>query len=950
MVSQFRCYEKQMSKMIDDFNKLKENGNNAFKEGDYEAALDFYTKALKVTSDESYERATCLKNRAAVYLKQGKNNKVIDDCTKSLEIVPDDPKALFRRCQAYEAVGKIEEAYTDAKHIHRVDPGNKAIQPVLTRLFAIVTKRVQENEQLQNKVSNMFKYVFDPLTPTDKRLTAVNNLVVIAREPSGANVLMKSGVAKKINGLLKCEPNDEIYLGLDPQKIGLRRNQKVCSILPRPSKNAPAALPYLLIKAFVRTVGELVKRGAGIGKELLQDLGIPWFIDVLNSNKEPQVSCAQYCLQAILNSLTGMENNVDSRPNDELCEENRKEIETLLTCLVYAVNSRTVTGLCRGNAKKFNPDQRNLVTKGGLNGQETIETVDCKTKGSAEYKYESSMNITSDSGTLTSLCLARIYENMYYDQARERYMESIMEFVKDKLLSPDIESKVRVTVSITCLLLGPLEVGSSIMAKEGILEMVLVMANTDDELQQRVACECIIAVASKKDKVSSIIKQGIDILKRLYMSKNENIRVRALVGLCKLGSIGGSDASIRPFADGSTRKLAEACRRFLVNPSRDSDIRRWSAEGLAYLTLDAEVKEALIEDKAALAALIEVAASGKPACTYGVVTTLVNLCNAYDKQEIIPEMVELAKFAKHHIPEDHELDDPDFVTKRLLILGQSNITSAIYAMNKKVESDNTRELLARILNALASQQEIRGLMVQQGASKALIHLAHNGTLKGKRQAAQALARLGITLNPEVAFPGERSLERQRILKEKGFSAIESYMFEEHEMLRRAATQTMTNMIISDDVIKIYENNQEKVRFLFLLTCEEDTDTACAACGALAMLTSVSTKACSMLLDKNWVEIFQQILAHPDKGVQHRAVAVVNNLVASSKDNAENVLATQIMELLMALSLLEEEGAGAIKQLALQALAKGEEYKVIRRPEDMATVQEEEEVTSEPELE
>jgi hypothetical protein len=63
--------------------------------------------------------------------------------------------------------------------------------------------------------------------------------------------------------------------------------------------------------------------------------------------------------------------------------------------------------------------------------------------------------------------------------------------------------------------------------------------------------------------------------------------------------------------------------------------------------------------------------AGKPACTYGVVTTLVNLCNAYDKQEIIPEMIELAKFAKHHIPEDHELDDPDFVTKRLLVLGKS---------------------------------------------------------------------------------------------------------------------------------------------------------------------------------------------------------------------------------------------------------------------------------------
>uniref|UniRef100_A0A8D8UG58 Protein unc-45 homolog B n=1 Tax=Cacopsylla melanoneura TaxID=428564 RepID=A0A8D8UG58_9HEMI len=738
----------------------------------------------------------------------------------------------------------------------------------------------------------------------------------------------------------------------------------------------------------VRIVGELVKRSSAITRELLQDLGIPWFIDVLNSNKEPQVSCAQYCLQAILNSLTGMENNVESRPKEELCEENKKEIETLLTCLVYAVNSRTITGLCRDaiiqlltrnvHYKAVNWAERLVEIRGLQRLMEVASEL-------PEYKYESSMDITSDSGTLTSLCLARIYENMYYDQARERYMESIMEFVKDKLLSPDIESKVRVTVAITCLLLGPLEVGSSIMAKEGILEMVLVMANTDDELQQRVACECIIAVASKKDKVTSIIKQGIDILKRLYMSKNENIRVRALVGLCKLSSIGGSDASIRPFADGSTRKLAEACRRFLVNPARDSDIKRWSAEGLAYLTLDAEVKEALIEDKAALTALIDVAASGKPACMYGVVTTLVNLCNAYDKQEIIPEMVELAKFAKHHIPEDHELDDPDFVTKRLLILGKSNITSAIYSMNKKVESDNTRELLARILNALASQQEIRGLMVQQGASKVLTHLAHNGTLKGKRQAAQGLARLGITLNPEVAFPGERSLEvirpllsllhpeasaletfeglmalcnlacigekqRQRILKEKGFTSIESYMFEDHEMLRRAATQTMTNMIISDDVIKIYENNPDKVRFLFLLACEEDTDTACAACGALAMLTSVSTKACGKLLEKNWEEIFQQILAHPDQGIQHRAVAIVNNLVASSQENAEKVLATQIMELLMALSLLEEEGRGdGIKKLALQALAKGEEYKVIRKPEDMATVQEEE-VTSEPELE
>lgn len=133
------------------------------------------------------------------------------------------------------------------------------------------------------------------------------------------------------------------------------------------------------------------------------------------------------------------------------------------------------------------------------------------------------------------------------------------------------------------------------ISKMGILQMVLVMANSDEYIQQRVATEAIVAAASKKDKAKGIISEGINILKRLYQSKNDEIKVRALVGLCKLGSAGGTDASWRPFADGSTIKLAEACRRFLLNPAKDLSIQRWAVEGLSYLTLDADVKEKLME-------------------------------------------------------------------------------------------------------------------------------------------------------------------------------------------------------------------------------------------------------------------------------------------------------------------------------------------------------------------
>lgn len=76
---------------------------------------------------------------------------------------------------------------------------------------------------------------------------------------------------------------------------------------------------------------------------------------------------------------------------------------------------------------------------------------------------------------------------------------------------------------------GPTDVGNVCLGQAGVVEMMLIMAGTDDHLQQRVAAEAIIAAASKKDKCSSIVSMGTDILKKLYQSKDDSIKVRALV-------------------------------------------------------------------------------------------------------------------------------------------------------------------------------------------------------------------------------------------------------------------------------------------------------------------------------------------------------------------------------------------------------------------------------------
>ena len=55
-----------------------------------------------------------------------------------------------------------------------------------------------------------------------------------------------------------------------------------------------------------------------------------------------------------------------------------------------------------------------------------------------------------------------------------------------RLLTPDREHQIRVVVVVTTLLLGPLDLGNQLIAREGMLEMMLVMAGIDDVLQQKV--------------------------------------------------------------------------------------------------------------------------------------------------------------------------------------------------------------------------------------------------------------------------------------------------------------------------------------------------------------------------------------------------------------------------------------------------------------------------------
>lgn len=418
---------------MDEALSLKEQGNESFKNGDYNNAISLYTQAIKLDSSDT-DLAVFLKNRAAAYLKVEKYEEALEDCNKSMSILTVDPKTLFRRLQAFEKLERYEEAYRDARELLKIDPTNTAIQPILERLHKIVQERANQNANLTNRVESMNKYAFDITSAKDKRETAINNLLVLAREKVGAELIIKNGVLMKIKQLLKVEKNQDIYLSA------------------------------------IRLVGVLCKNSIENTKAALKELGLPWFLEIIDSKHETQVNATQTCMQTILNSFSGMDNKPDTKPDKELCEKYKFQIDTLLSSLVYSINNNSISGIARDAIIELLMRNIHYTTLVWADRMVEIGGVgrllECASE-LEECRYESSMDITSSTTTIASVCLARIYENMYYDKAKEKFLEKIDEFLRAKLLSPDIESKIRVTVAITALLKGPIDVGNTVIAKEG---------------------------------------------------------------------------------------------------------------------------------------------------------------------------------------------------------------------------------------------------------------------------------------------------------------------------------------------------------------------------------------------------------------------------------------------------------------------------------------------------
>ncbi|CAI5984870.1 unnamed protein product [Closterium sp. NIES-65] len=138
--------EGQRKKALAEAEVIKARGNEEYKRGDYNAALESYSNALAAApgaehAEAKESRAIYHANRAMCHLQLKDYDACVTESTAAIDLKPDYVKAIMRRAQAWEKLDKLEEALGDYKKVLEVDKTNTQARSPARRLEPIVEER-----------------------------------------------------------------------------------------------------------------------------------------------------------------------------------------------------------------------------------------------------------------------------------------------------------------------------------------------------------------------------------------------------------------------------------------------------------------------------------------------------------------------------------------------------------------------------------------------------------------------------------------------------------------------------------------------------------------------------------------------------------------------------------------------------------------------------------------
>ena len=504
---------------------------------------------------------------------------------------------------------------------------------------------------------------------------------------------------------------------------------------------------------------------------------------------------------------------------------------------------------------------------------------------------------------------------------------------------------------------------------------------SDDSRAMSIASELVSAASSvekSRPLLATLVQEGT--LEDLLIHPNADVRSGAASCAAKIGlaskALSEDDGQVMGLLDVAIELLFEEDEDFVESESKskheltkslpqlessESTSMDRGIEVMTYIVSKTFVKEKIVDGykpagspsdrKSALERLVEIACSpnsGDAQMAFGL-AGIFNLLavsmetlrkEAFIGKEITKEQYDqLQALGKTEEEKDAEAkkdakeeDTPAAVRERIRKLANANVPRAMVKLLEGSTSDSTQEKLFEGMGRMASEQSVRGIMIQQGCLTTCLQLdkgdkPNDTEQKILRQARSCIAKLLVTTNPSILTVSQRSGSigpllklvkdndatdlmhfeallsltnlagfsdetKNRVVAQKGIPILSYAMFSEHEMVRQAATEAMCNMIPHPEMMDhLKKEDNLRVWVAFALDYEANFACARAAVGCMAMAVPDPEFALALVSCKNFGELIRTLMECGQLEIMHRVFALVASLIEHGGKCREAVVST-----------------------------------------------------------
>ncbi|KAJ3226753.1 hypothetical protein HK099_004171 [Clydaea vesicula] len=846
--------------------------------------------------------------------------------TKDLETLEVNPETLLKRAAKYKNLNKFDKALNDVKTALSLDKSNLEAKNFMFSLLK-ETQQLKEVEASKNSVKSLLETISIENAPLEDRVESARKLLYLINQNEvevSRNITQSGGITPLINSYMK-----------DLESNGISEacfQNCLLTIILLSSKHNE-----LNLKDFLTTLNRsnlnLLFFGSSEKKEN--------FVYSIASTKHFKMVIEVLSL---------------------LCNFKFFNLPTNETTLLMNVqgiileNCLHVIKLIFKNKKseELTNDSQDLelkkITLSGLMKILSQRSVCLNFIESKDLNFVLSLSKIEPVKNLIPLVLSRLFEQFESEENGNKILEGRLSSILNSWYKAgNSQDTSTALLALSAIFQAKPLVGSKILQSPGMIEEIADALEFAKEAVQLATLEALTSSCTDKSCRTLILTHLEVVLKNLSKSNSNALKTLASSILIKAST---DNIAMQKHILENENALKNFIESVIKNASNSNKSERFlsSIESLAYLSIHTQIKEKLCFDKRFLESIFSLSSQNDNTLRYGIAMILTNI-SAYKKrlsgeEEQVKKLRELAK------DKEVEIEDPKnsdkFVEKRCEFLTKSGVVTCLVKLSKTT-STNIKDIVAQIFLNLTTNKANRGLVVQQGGVRTLLNLSKECSSEFIPIAAQSLAKIVITTDPNVAFKGELKIElikplldlcngndqlqqfegtmgltnlastedriREIIVSLKGLQTFEMLQFSDNEMIQRAATEMICNMLFNEKVFKHYSerSDSQKLKIFIALSDSENFETQRAASGCLAILSS--NEYCCRFIGESEKNI-EIIIRLCEVGVNfelvHRGVEILKNF-CYYEDLGKKLLKLGVVDLFRRLMKCE------VKEIAVIAI-------------------------------